>query len=127
MAGVIADPREALDHRGHARQRPQIGAEVMRGGARAQGRVHPRQLPRVQPRLAAQPPRRLQAAAALLAPDLVPAVRGLPTDPHGMDHRGLRLPPRKQAGCQKATRFQRHHVSVPTLELGHASASDRSA
>lgn len=127
MTRVIANPTEALDQRGHARQRPQIGAETMGGCALAQGRVQLRQLPAVQPRLAPQPASRFQAAAALPVPNLVPAMRRLSTDAQGVHDGGLRLPSGKQPGRREATRFQRRHVPVPTRWLGHALASDRSA
>jgi hypothetical protein len=124
MARVIAHAGEALDHRSDPGQRPQVCAEPVRARPLAQGRVDARQLLVIQPWSAAQPSRRLQARPALLLPRLVPAVRGLTTDPQlGHDHR-LRGSAGKQARRLESARLQRGHI--PSLWLGHASTWHRS-
>jgi len=50
VAGVIVHAGQALDHRRHARQRPQIGGEAVPLRAPHQGALDTRQLPGGKPR-----------------------------------------------------------------------------
>ena len=124
MAGVIVHTGQALDHRRHARQCPQIGLETVALRPPEQRALDPRQLPGVEPWFPTQPPRGFQSLTAAPAPDVIPAMRRLPTDPEPPHDRRLRLALRKQPRRFEPARFQRSHVPSPPPWSGHASASD---
>ncbi len=124
MARVIANPREALDHHRHPWQGPELGTEAMGHRSTPQGRVDPDELPPIEPRLAAEPARRFQPPPAPLPPQVIPAVRRLPTHAQGLNDRGLGMTTRKQPRGLEAARFQRSNIPSPWIR--HASAWHRS-
>jgi len=80
MARVVFDAGHPLDHDGHPRQSPQLGAEAVRGGSLEQGRLHLPQLRRRQSRFAARAPGCLQSFGAALLPVAIPPTDTLPAD-----------------------------------------------
>ena len=124
MARVIVHAREAVDDRRHARQCPQLRAEAIALRPSEQGALDPCQLPGVEPRLSAQPPHRLQTLASPSAPEVIPAMRRLPTDAEPLHDRGLRLALREQPRRFEPPRFQRGTAPSPSSWTGHAPASD---
>jgi hypothetical protein len=73
MAGMVPHPRVPLDDGGHARQRPQIGAEAVGPCALAQQTLDLLELAAVKFGLAAGSTGGAQRAQAALFPRLVPA------------------------------------------------------
>ena len=124
MAGMIGHAGQALDHRGHARQRPQIGAEAVPLRPPEQCPLDPPQLPGIEPPFATQRPRRFQARPAAPAPEVIPPMRRLPTDPEPPHDRRLRLALPEQPRRFEPAGFQRSTATLPPLWSGHASASD---
>ncbi len=124
MPGMIVHAGQALDHRRHAGQRPQIGAEAVPLRPSQQGPLDPRQLPGVEPRFSAQPPRRLQSLPAPPAPQVIPPMRGLPRHPELPHDRCLGLALPEQPRRFEPARFQRGTAPWPPLGSGHVSASD---
>lgn len=127
MTRVIVNAGKTLDHGRDPWQRPQVGAEVVSRRPPTQGGVDLRELPRIQPWPAPQPPGGLQPSSALLAPRLIPAVGRLPTHAQGTNDRRLRLSARPQPRGLEAPRFQRRNIPLLTRWLAHASASHRSS
>lgn len=80
MAGMVSNAREPGDDLRDARQRPEIGRELVLSRARPERRVDRCQVGGCQLRLAARSPRPLQAGAALLLPGVEPVVGGDPRD-----------------------------------------------
>ena len=124
MAGMIVHAGQALDHRGHARQRPQIGAEAVPLRPPEQCPLDPPQLPGIEPPFATQRPRRFQARPAAPAPEVIPPMRRLPTDPEPPHDRCLRRALREQSRRFEPAGFQRGHAPSTPRWSGHASASD---
>ncbi len=124
MAGVIVHAGQALDHRRHARQRPQIGGEAVALRPPEQRALDPRQLPGIEPPFSAQSPRGFQPLPAAPAPQVIPAMRRLPTDPEPPHDRCLRCALREQSRRFEPACFQRRTAPLPLLWSGHASASD---
>ena len=124
MAGMIVHAGQALDHRRHAGQRPQIRAEAVLLRPLQQGPLDPRQLPGVEPRFSAQSPRGFQAGPAMPAPDVIPPMRRLPRHPECPHDRRLRLALPEQPRRFEPARFQRGTAPWPLRWSGHASASD---
>jgi hypothetical protein len=124
MAGMIVHASQALDDRRDARQRPQLRAEAVVLRPPEQRALDPRQLPGVEPWFPTQPPRGFQSLTAAPAPDVIPAMCRLPTDPEPPHDRRLRLALREQPRCFEPARFQRSNVPSPPPWSGHGSASD---
>ena len=124
MASVIVHAGQTLDHRRHARQCPQIGGEPVALRPPEQRALDPRQLPGIEPPFSAQSPRRFQARPAAPAPEVIPAMRRLPTDPEPPHDRRLRLALPEQPRRFEPAGFQRSTAPLPLLWSGHASASD---
>jgi len=124
VAGVIVHPGQALDHRRHARQRPQIGGEAVPLRAPHQGALDARQLPGGEPRFSTQPPRGLQAVSAAPAPEVIPPMRRLPRHSERPHDRRLALALLEQPRRGKPAGFQRGTAPCSPLWRCHASASD---
>jgi len=124
MAGVIVHTGQALDHRRHARQCPQIGLETVALRPPEQRALDSRQLPGIEPPFPAQSPRGFQSLSAAPAPEVVPPMRRLPTDPEPPHDRRLRLALPEQPRRFEPAGFQRSTAPLPLLWSGHASASD---
>jgi hypothetical protein len=122
MTGVIVHTREAFDDRRHARQRPQIGGEAMALRSPEQRALDPGQLPGIEPPFSAQSPRGFQSLPAAPAPEVIPAMRRLPTDPELPHDRGLRTALPEQPCRFEPASFQRSTAPLPLLWSGHASA-----
>lgn len=90
MAGMIMHPRDLLDHRCYAWQRPQIGAETMRRRALAQSRVDFLYLRVVETRPAAGPAGTADPAGLIDSPSLVPTAHALTADAQLVRDLGLR-------------------------------------
>lgn len=88
MAGMVPHPGQPLDHRGHARQRPQIGAEAVGARPLAQSPVDLLEVGAVQLRLAPRSARPAQRRHAALSPLSVPARDALAADLDGASDRG---------------------------------------
>jgi hypothetical protein len=125
MTGMILHARQPFDECRDARQGPQIRAEAVLLGTPEQFALDTRELPRIEPRLPAQPARRFQPLPAALAPGVIPPMRRLPTDRETPHDRGLRLALREQPRGLEPARFQRGNVPPLPRWRGHASASDR--
>jgi hypothetical protein len=125
MTRVIPHLRQALDHRGHSGQGPEVGSEPMGAGPSPQGGVHPGQLPPIQPRLAPQASGRPQASSALAAPHVIPPMGCLSADAQGVHHGRLRLAAGKHAGRREPASLQRRNIPSRPLNGSHASAWHR--
>lgn len=125
MARVKAHPREPLDHRRHAWQRPQIGRKAMRGRALEQRPFHAGQRSPIQPGLAARPASGLQPAPALGLPGVKPPVRRRHAHAQLPRDRVLRQTAGEQPGRLEPPRFQRGEVPPSPPCAGHASAWHR--
>lgn len=112
MAGVVLHTGEPLDERRHAGQRPQLRGEPMSPGALAQGRLDPRELRRLQPRLAPSTASGFQGRAAVVLPSVIPAVGRCPRRAQRAGHGCLRLAAREQTRGLVPTRFQRSKISM---------------
>jgi len=124
VARVVPHAREPLDERGHPRQRPQLRGEPMSPGALPQRGFDPRELRRLEPRLAPGPAGGLQGRAPVVLPGVIPAVGGRPRRAQRAGHGRLRFAAREQARGLVPTRFQRS--KVPTGSAAgwwHALAS----
>jgi hypothetical protein len=124
MTGMIVHAGQAFDERRHAWQRPEIGAEAVALGPPEQRALDPRQLPGVEPRLPAQPPRGFQSLPAPPAPEVIPAMCRLPTDPQPPHDHRLRLALREQPRRFEPACFQCGNAPSPPPWSAHASASD---
>jgi len=124
VAGVIVHAGQTLDHRRHARQRPQIGGEAVPLRSPHQGALDARQLPGGEPRFPAQSPRGFQAVSAAPTPKVIPPMRRLPRHPERPHDRrlGLALPEQPRRG--ESACFQRGTAPCSPLWRCHASASD---
>ena len=80
MARMITNSGHPLDHRGHARKRPQIAAETVSPAALAQHLLDGTKLTTVQLRLATRPPGTAQGVRAAAPPFPIPTTDALPTD-----------------------------------------------
>ena len=103
---MMPHARHPLDHRRHARQRPQVGAEPVRVGARPQGAIDLRQLLRVELGLPSRAAGRLEAPHPLRAPRLMPVIDRRRRHAQRPRHRALRLPLGEQAGRLQPPPFQ---------------------
>ncbi len=124
MARMVPHAREPLDERGHPRQCPQLRGEPMSPGALEQRGCDPRELRRLEPRLAPRPPGGLQGQAPGGLPGVIPAVGGRPRRAQRAGHGRLRFAAREQTRGLVSTRFQRS--KVPTGSAAgwwHALAS----
>ncbi len=124
MAGMILHAGQALDHRRHAGQRPQIGTQAVPLRPPQQGPLDPRQLPGVEPRFPAQSSRGLQSLPAAPAPKVIPPMRRRPRHPEFPHDRRLGLALPEQPRRFEPARFQRSTAPWPLLWSGHPSASD---
>ncbi len=77
---MVSHPRQALDDFGHARQRPQVGAESVRAGASAERPLDGRELRRIQLRLASRAARSFEARPSSRLPRVEPVVGTDPGD-----------------------------------------------
>jgi Transposase DDE domain group 1 len=80
MSGMILHPRQALDHRRHPRQRPQLGGEAVCLGALAQGLDHLLLLVGIQFRFTARPRRAAQSSSSAALPSRIPTTHRVGTD-----------------------------------------------
>lgn len=110
MARVVPHAREPLDERGHPRHCPQLRGEPMSPGALPQRGVDPRELRRLEPRLAPGPAGRLQGRAPGVLPGVIPAVGGRPRRAQRAGHGRLRFAAREQTRGLVPTRFQRSKI-----------------
>ena len=81
MAGMVPHAGQPFDHRGHAGQRPQIGAKAVGACTLAQGAVDLRQLRAIQFGLATSSARCAQGCHSSLSPLSVPATGTLAAHP----------------------------------------------
>jgi hypothetical protein len=126
MARMMRDAGQALDHLGHARQRPQRGREPVRRGPGAQGRFDPPQVLGPQAGLAPRAADGLQALATLGAPCLVPVIGGGCRDAQLPSHGRLRDAARKQLRGLKPACFQGRKIPTGSaLGRWHESAWHR--
>lgn len=124
MPRVVPHAREALDDDGHARQRPQRCGEPMGPGALEQCSFDPRELRRLEPRLAPRTAGCLQGCAALVLPGMKPAVGGGACRAKRAGDGRLRYPAREQPRGLVPTRFQRSKVPTGSAAGGwHSLAS----
>ena len=124
MTGVVPHVCEPLDQRGHARQRPQLRREAMSPGALEQGRFDPRELRRLEPRLAPRTAGCLQSCAALVLPGMKPAVGGGSRRAKRAGDGRLRFAAREQPRGFVPTRFQRSKIPTGSAAGGwHSLAS----
>lgn len=124
MPRMMAHPRQSLDDRRHAGQRPEVRAESVHARTRAQRLLDRRQLLGPKPGLAPGAPGGFEPRAPVRVPGVIPVVSGHRRDPQGARHRPLRLAPRKQSGSLEPTRFQRGKIPARTSWSGHVSACD---
>lgn len=126
MARVVPHPREPLDERGHARQRPQLRGKAMSPGALEQSRFDPRELRRLEPRLAPRPARCLQSCAAFVLPGMKPAVGSGSRRAQRAGDRRLRFAAREQPHRFVPTRFQRSKIPTGSAAGGWHSLASQS-
>jgi hypothetical protein len=110
VARAVPHPREPLDERGHARQRPQFRGEPMGSGSLKQRRFDPRELRRLEPRLAPRTAGCLQRLAALVLPGVIPAMGRRPRRAKRASNGRLRFAAREQPRGLVPTRFQRSKI-----------------
>lgn len=124
MTRVVPHPRQPLDDQRHAWQRPQLCGEAMTPRALEQGGFDPRELRRLQPRLAPRTACGLQGGAAIVLPGMKPAVGGGARGAQRAGDGRLRLAARKQPRGLVPTRFQRSKIPTGSAAGGwHALAS----
>jgi hypothetical protein len=116
MARVVPHPSEPLDECRHARQRPQLRGKAMSPRALEQRRFDPRELRRLEPRLAPRPARCLQSCAAFVLPDVKPAVGSGPRRAQCAGDRRLRFAAREQPRGFVPTRFQRSKIPTGSAD-----------
>ena len=123
MAGVVFDAGHALDDTRHPRQRPQLGAESLRRGPRAERALDCRQFGGTESGLAARAPRGLQAPPAIGLPGLMPVIGRGRGHAQRLRHGRLRLAAREQPRGFEPPSFQRSKIlSGSAAGRGHESA-----
>jgi hypothetical protein len=109
---MITNPGQPLDHRGHARKRPEIGHEAVGPAASAKRLLDGTKLTTVQLRLATRPPGTAQGVRAAAPPFPIPAADTLATDVQLARHGGQNQSPGgKQASCLLAPTLQFMEIS----------------
>lgn len=123
MARVVPHPREPLDDERDARQRPEFRGEAMSARALEQCRLDPRELRRLESRLAPRPARSFQAGAAFVLPGMKPDVGGGARRAQCAGDGRLRFAAREQPRGFVPTRFQRSKIPTGSAAgRGHALA-----
>jgi hypothetical protein len=125
MPRMMAHPRQSLDDRRHAGQRPEVRAEPIRARPRAQRLLDLHQLLGSELGLAPGAPGGFEARSPVRVPGVIPVVGGHPRDPQGPRHRARRRAPRKQSCRLEPPGFQRGKIPARTRWSGHVSACDR--
>jgi len=125
MSRVVPHVCEPLDDDGHTRQGPQLRGEAMSPGALEQCPFDPRELRRLEPRLAPRTASRLQACAAFVLPGMKPTVGGCARRAQRAGDGRLRCAARKQPRGLVPTRFQRSKIPTGSAAGGWHSLTSQ--